>query len=170
MYQLICASRSHSHYWHEVGMLKVPVQYRGVIILKTSIISKSTRAGCRAPEYAVPTSRLLQDLSMAHRHVISNSGKRRSKWQREFCGGGTFTAVRIHTAVVGFRSFDRSAQPLMEIEQETCPPPTSRLLQDPSLAHRQGMSNLRKRRGTWQREFCGCGTFTAERIHTAVVV
>ena len=48
--------------------------------------------------------------------------------------------------------------------------PTSGLLQDPSLAHRQAMSNSRKRSGTWQREFCGCGTFTAVRIYTAVVV
>ena len=27
MDQLICASRSHTHYWYEVGMLKVPAAY-----------------------------------------------------------------------------------------------------------------------------------------------
>ena len=31
MDQLICASLSHTHYWYEVGMLKVPAAYRGTI-------------------------------------------------------------------------------------------------------------------------------------------
>ena len=51
------------------------------------------------------------------------------------------------------------------------PLPTSRLLQDPSLAHRQAMSNSRKRRGTWHREFCGCVAFTAvHRILPWIIV
>ena len=114
-----------------------------MIISKTSIISKSNRAanarkfqfrkfgiskcfrstplclpraGSRAPEYAVPTSRLLQDPTLAHRQVIPNSGKRRGTRQREFCGGGTFTAIRIHTALVGFRNTDRPASLGPEIE------------------------------------------------------
>ena len=44
------------------------------------------------------------------------------------------------------------------------PLPTSRLLHDPSLPHCQAISNSRKRGGTWQREFCGCGTFTARYV------
>ena len=133
------------------------------------MLSSLPRTGSRAPEYAVPTSRLLQDPSLAHRQVISNSGKRRGTWQREFCGGGTFTAVRIHTAVVGFQNTS-FCFPWAGNRAPQYPLPTSRLRQDPSLAHRQAMSNSRKRRGTWQRELCGCGTFTAVRIHTAVVV
>ena len=30
MDQLICASRSHTHYWYEVGMLKVPAYTHSV--------------------------------------------------------------------------------------------------------------------------------------------
>ena len=30
MDQLICASLFHTHYWYEVGMLKVPAEYDGV--------------------------------------------------------------------------------------------------------------------------------------------
>ena len=30
MDQLICASLSHTHYWYEVGMLKVPAKYIGI--------------------------------------------------------------------------------------------------------------------------------------------
>ena len=78
--------------------------YRGMIILKTPITLKSNRAantskfqfrnlriskcfrstslclpwaGSRAPEYAVPTSRLLLDPSLAHRQAMSNSRERR---------------------------------------------------------------------------------------------
>ena len=36
--------------------------------------------------------------------------------------------------------------------------------------YEEAMSNSRKRRGTWQREFCRCVTITAVRMHTAVVV
>ena len=91
--------------------------YRGVIISKTSKISKSNRAaksrkfrfrsfgiskcyrstslclpraGSRGIEYAVPTSRLLQDPSLAHRQAMSNSRKHRGTWQRKFCGCDTF--------------------------------------------------------------------------------
>ena len=34
MDQLICASLSHTHYWHEVGMLKVPADVATVFRLK----------------------------------------------------------------------------------------------------------------------------------------
>ena len=43
MDQLICASLSHTHYWYEVGMLKVPakvnsslIQFEGCAALSTS--------------------------------------------------------------------------------------------------------------------------------------
>ena len=35
MDQLICASLSHTHYWDEVGMLKVP-EYDLILIARTS--------------------------------------------------------------------------------------------------------------------------------------
>ena len=31
MNQLICASLPHTHYWYEVGMLKVPATYKGMM-------------------------------------------------------------------------------------------------------------------------------------------
>ena len=125
-------------------------------------------AGNKASQYTLPTSRLLQDSSLAHHQAISNSIKRRGTWQREFCGCGIFTAVRIHTAVVGFPNSTWLCFPWAGNTPQY-PLPNSKLVQDPSLAHRQALSNSRKRRGRWHREFCGCGTFTAVRIRTAVV-
>ena len=79
-------------------------------------------------------------------------------------------AVRIHTAaVVGFRNTSHCF-PWAGNRAHQYPLLISRLLHDSSLAHLQAMSNSRKRRGTWQREFYGGGTFSAVRIHTAVVV
>ena len=57
----------------------------------------------------------------------------------------------------------RSGSVNVRKQQQQYPLPTSKLLQDPSLAHRQAMPNSRKRRGTWQREFCACGRFTSVR-------
>ena len=89
MNQLICASVSHTHYWHEVGMLKVPANvYRSVIVSNTLKISKWFRdillcfswTGNKAPHYPLPTSRLIQDPSLAHRQAMPNSKKHRGTW------------------------------------------------------------------------------------------
>ena len=33
MDQLICASLSHTHYWYEVGMLKVLAEYSTIVVV-----------------------------------------------------------------------------------------------------------------------------------------
>ena len=98
---------SCDHGWIRSGSVNVrkqQQQHSGVINSKASNTSKSNRAanarqirlwnfgiskcfrntslcfswtGNRAPQYLLPTSRLLQDPSLAHRQAMSNSGKRR---------------------------------------------------------------------------------------------
>ena len=40
MDQLICASLSHTHYWYEVGMLKVPVSCRKILLHSISVFEQ----------------------------------------------------------------------------------------------------------------------------------
>ena len=49
MDQLVCASLSHTHYWHEVGMLKVPAKYAVLYNNKHPGSSKEVKILYRSP-------------------------------------------------------------------------------------------------------------------------
>ena len=116
----------------------------------------------RAPEYAVPTSRLLRDPSLPHRQAMPNSRSAVAHGSESF-----FWVWYIHGGMYTYSSGGASlCSPWAVNRAPQYPRPTSRLLQDPCLArHRHAISNSRKRRSTLEREFCGCCTFAAARMH-----
>ena len=69
MNQLICASLSHTHYWYEVGMLKVPaikiliiiIIIKGMLLLKLKLILIIAK-GCSFPRISSPPYSLLYSL------------------------------------------------------------------------------------------------------------
>ena len=50
MVQLICASLSHTHYWYELGMLKVSVEYRIDTVLMLEVIPRAREQHSRAAQ------------------------------------------------------------------------------------------------------------------------
>ena len=112
-------------------------------------------AGRRAPDYAVPTSRLLCDPSLVHRQAMSDSRKRRGSAALPLY----MRYARPHHNPADQGSLVKAISAAVVLAAAF---PCSK-----GHPHRCNIGSTYR---PWRREFCGYDAFTAVRIYIAVVV